>query len=325
VAIALGKLIAVMLVVPISFYFFRNYKMGAFRKDIARKYLTFTLPIIIISITTKLQTNLDKVILQFFSDSTHVGYYTAGFRFAGFIKMLAAMSGGVLMPDFSRAFAKGDHTEITSKVSKYERFGFIFILPFVILIAIESDIIIPFLLGNEFDNSIPVFMLTSFGLFFHLIGMPFGNVITGKGKFKIAALINVICFLIFLMGAYFLVNPKFFGLGEYGMAWTIFLLYGSLMILYMIISGKYIRFDYRNLLMYILYGIGIFGIGYGFYTRFINDWVHNILFSIGFLLLYFIGLKLFNLIKKRDIELLKNILNLKKLFNYTKDELSNNK
>jgi len=106
-ALALGNLVSTLLTIPVFIYLFRGYKFGNFDKKLAKEYMVMSLPIILLGLSTTLISSLDKVLLQYFTNSTCLGYYTAGFRVGGFILLLANTVGLLFFPLFSEAAGKG--------------------------------------------------------------------------------------------------------------------------------------------------------------------------------------------------------------------------
>lgn len=324
VAIAIGNLISALLVIPIYFYLFRNYKVGKFDKSLLKDYFSISIHIILIGVSSKMISSLDKVFLKFFSDSASVGYYTAGFRFAGFIQLIGITVSSIFMPDFSRLFREKNTIEIANKIYKYERFNYIFIMPIAILFAVQSDIIINLLLGTEFTESIPVMSLSTIGLFIYIMAMPYGSVITGFGNFKLAARINISTMVLFIILAMILPNPSIFDLGIKGMTISILLTYLLLSILYKLYSKKYCK-EINNFvsIKYLLVGV-IFYIIFSFiYTTYINTIDLKIFYPIIELGLIYTIFYIFKMINRDDLKTLKDILNFKSILKYISSELKN--
>jgi len=322
VAIAIGNLTASILVVPIYFYLFKNYKIGKFDSVLLKKYFKISIPVIFIGFSTNLISQLDKVLLQFFTSSAHVGYYTAGFRFAGFIQLLGVVVGSLLMPDFSRLFKENNHQEIAKKIYKFERFNFIFLLPLVLLVAIQSDIIVTFLLGNEFLESIDIMSITTIALFILIMNTPYGSVITGYGNFKLAAILSFLSLLIFLFFASILANPSVFGLAGKGMAIALLPSHLFLGIMFRIKSLKYL--DQINVyfsLKYISAGIVLFLFGKYFYINFFITNTLKIIFPLAFLSISILFYYIFKLCNKNDFTDLINIFNIRSMYNYITSEI----
>ena len=173
-----------------------------------KNYLTISVPVIIIGFSMKLFTQLDKVLLQFMADSATVGYYTAGYKFAGFIQLLGVAIGTTLMPDFSRLFAEDKTKEVAAKIFKYERLAYIFLMPLALIFAIQSKFVVITLLGNEFQPSIPIMQVSTLSLFFFIVTSPYGNVIMGYGNFKLPAKLIIVSLAIFILAVLPFCEPQ---------------------------------------------------------------------------------------------------------------------
>ena len=322
VAIAFGKIAASLMVIPLFIYFFKTYKIGKPDKRLIKKYLSISVPVILIGASTKLSDQLDKVLLQFFTNSENVGYYTAGFRFGGMVKLIGVALGSVLMPDFSRSFAKNDPYAISRKIYRFERFSYIFILPGILIVAILSDVIVKFLLGVEFEASVPIMTVITLATFIYIMGTPMGSVITGAGKFKLAAIINSLKLAVFLIFAVLLVHPDLSNMQGLGMALA-FLIANVLLFF---LNRRYSKslcspIDNYYAIPYLIIGALFFTGGFYIYQQFCTTPFLKISFTIGFITIYFAVYYIFNLMKKNDLKELKNVISLGKMSNYIKDEL----
>jgi len=324
VAIAIGKLAASILVVPISFYLFRTYQIGTFRRDLVKKYLTISVPVIIIGFSMKLFSQLDKVLLQFMADSATVGYYTAGYKFAGFIQLLGVAIGTTLMPDFSRLFAEGKTKEVAEKIFKYERLAYVFLMPLALIFAIQSKFVVITLLGNEFAPSIPIMQISTLSLFFFIVTSPYGNVIMGYGNFKLPAKLIIVSLVVFILAVFLFVSPKMLNLLGTGMALSNLVSYFVLGLLYFLFSRKYCKeLTAKNIAVYLPIGLLFFFAGLAVYYQYFDKFVLNFVFPFIFLAVYFSALYFLRMIDKRDFELLAEVSNIKKLFSYARNELRN--
>lgn len=324
VAIALGKVISVLIVLPIYFYLFRNYKIGKFDKTLVPKYIKISLPVMFIGMSTSLISYLDKIFLQFFAGSEQVGFYIAGFRFSMFVQVIGMVIGSMLMPDFSRLFKEKKSKDIALKINKFERFGFIVLMPFVILFAIQSDIFIKMLLGYKFVNSIGIMTITTLMVFILVINIPYGSIITGFGKFKLAAVLNIFSLVVFLICALTFPNPKILDLGGKGMALSMLITYFVLGLLFRFWSKKYCtEVDIRFSLKYVLIGLFFFISGYLIYVNFVNLIFLKVIFPFIFIGLFYGLLWTLNLVTKSDFINLLDVINIKKVSDYFFSEIKN--
>ena len=322
VAIALGKLAASILVVPVSIYLFRTYQIGNFRRDLVKNYLAISVPVIIIGFSMQLFTQLDKVLLNFLVDSATVGHYTAGYKFAGLIQLLGVVVGSTLMPDFSRLFAENKTKEIAAKVFKYERFAYIFLMPLALIFAIQSKFIVITLLGEDFAPSIPIMQISTLSLFFFVMTSPYGNIIMGYGNFKLTAKLVLVSLVIFVVASFILVNPNILNLMGTGMALSNFVSFFSLGILYFLFSKKYCKdTTSKNIYSYLPIGLITFFTGRAVYYQYFETVVLNFVFPFIFLGVFFLVLYLLRMVEKKDFLFLAEISNIKKLVDYVRGEL----
>ena len=99
-------LLPVIITIPLYLYLARDFSFGSFNKDLFKKYLKISTPVALILIINTLINTSDKVILQSFTNSKQLGYYTAAFTLGSFIKTIELSSGALLFPYFSKSIAK---------------------------------------------------------------------------------------------------------------------------------------------------------------------------------------------------------------------------
>jgi len=221
VALAFGNFAATIVIIPIYFFLFRKYPFSGFDKGLAKEYIKIAAPILILGAATTLTNTIDKVLLQYFTDSEQVGYYTAGFRIGGFILLISRSMSMLFFPMFSRAVAKRDFGFIKEKIEKFERFSFLFIMPVVILIALFAKDIVILLLGKQYIPSINIMAVITVALFLTVFNTPYGNLINGFGKFKLTAKITIINLLIYVGVIFLFLSENLLDLGAIGIAWSL--------------------------------------------------------------------------------------------------------
>ncbi|MCK4662459.1 MAG: oligosaccharide flippase family protein [Bacteroidales bacterium] len=323
IALALGNFFALLIVIPLYIYLFKEYSFGILKKALIKKYLAIGIPVLLIGVATNMSNYLDKVILQYFCDSTEVGYYTAGFKIGGFILLIANSVSMLFFPLFSKAISEGNIDFIKDKINKFERFSLIFIMPVVIIVVLFSDVIVLTLLGKEYINSISILSIITVAMFFYTLFVPYGNIILGMGYFKAAAIVNIINFTCFIILQILLVHPKLFGFGAMGAA--IAVLFSRVLISFMfILVSKYkcnISMNVKNL-KYLLFGLSIYFISKYLLKNIISEsYFYYFLFVLSFLILNYLLLYLFKMFNKTDIQYISQLLNIKELKKYIKSEI----
>lgn len=323
-AIAFGNLISTIIVIPFIFYLFKDYPRDKFDKKLASKYFKISLPIIIIGMSTQVIFYLDKVVLQYFTNSEQVGYYTVGYRIGSFLLMVANSVGMLFFPVFSKAASKGDFQYIKNTIEKYERFSFVFIMPVVIFFSIYSDTIIKAMLGNQYLPSIPVMIIINLAMFLMVLNLPYGNVIAGMGFFKLVAILNLLNLFLFVGLILVLPNPQILNLGAVGVAITVFTSNLFIGCLYRIFAKqKCSILDLKKSTKFIVFGITNFIGFYFLYNHFTK--LYGLEFKIAFAPIYFcityLILFLLGWLNKEDIHYLRELVDIRKVGNYIKGEI----
>ncbi len=324
VALAFGNLISTIIVIPLVIYLFKDYPRSKFDKQLATRYIKISLPILIIAMSTNVIFYLDRVALQYFTNSEQVGYYTAGYRIGAFVVMIASSVGMLFFPLFSKAASAHNFEYIKRTISKFERFIFLFIMPGVIFLSLYSDVIVKVLLGDQYSSSIPILTIINVAMFMMVLNTPYGNVITGMGFFRLTALLNIANLFLFILLIYVLPNPKVLNLGAVGVAITVLisnLFLGCVNrvfakqkcpIINLSQSIKFILFGVINYLMFFL-----------LYTN-LSNW-YGISGKIAFVLVYFIvtylALYLLGWIHKDDLQTIKEVINFRKMGSYIDKEM----
>lgn len=325
VALAFGNLISAILVIPFVFYLFKDYPRDRFDRKLAFKYLKISLPILIIGMSTNLISYIDKVALQYFTCSKQVGFYSAGHRIGSLVLMIANSVGLLFFPYFSKAASDGNYQYIKNTIEKIERFSFIFIMPFVIFLSLYSDVVIKVLLGNQYLPSISIMTIINLAMFLAVLNVPYGNVITGMGFFKLAALLNLLNLFLFASLILVLPNPKIFNLSGVGVAITILISKIFLGIVYRIFAKqKCSLLHIKTGVKFIVFGIFNFIVFYFLYNHFSTQYGFN--FKLAFIPIYF-GITYFTLfllgwMNKGDLQSVKVLGNIRKLVEYVKEEIS---
>lgn len=323
VAIVLSNILAILLVTPIYIYLIRKLPIGRFDKKLAKKYISISLPLVVVTGINSFITFGDKLILEHFSNTQEVGYYVAGYKLSGLVLMIAGSVGLIFFPTFTGLINRKDFVGLNRHVAKFEGFSYAFILPFVLGLAIFSDLFVHFILGEEFRSSASILSIVTLALFIYTMIIPYGNIITGKGRFDQQAYLALIRGIIFLSSALIYIVYIIPNSPSLAMATSILtanLVHGILVI----IHSKKLVPEIRVLG---IYKTPIFGVIYSviFYLIIMNGMSSMSYFGqLGLLVLYLVGYLFFGtimrVISSDEWRSLKELLKLGKLVKYIKNE-----
>lgn len=323
VALSMANMAAVLVTIPIYLYLTRNLSFKGFDKKLAMRYIKISLPVILIGMSTSMIHQVDKVLLQFFTSSEQVGYYTAGYKVGGFILLIGRSVSLLFFPLFSRAVAEGNRQYIRDKIYKFERFSFLFLLPGVLLLAIYSRTVVMFLLGEQYLPSIYIMQIVTLALFLNVLNMPYGSVIEGLGKFKLSAILNTVNLLFFAGMIVLFLHPRLVNTGAAGVANAVLLANIFLGILYRFYATKnFPRLSHKLTFRFVPFAIVNFLV---FYTAYENLFYDDLLLQIAFVPIYLVlnytALSLLGWIKKDDWNDLLSIVDFKSMKNYIVKEI----
>ena len=267
----------------------------------------------------------DKVLLKHFTDARELGYYSASFTFASFMRAIESSVGILFFPLITTYLKESNNIDKVNRIiSKFESFSFTFIIPFALLSAMMSDKIILLAYGKEFLPAATPLSLLLLSFSVSLFLLPYGNVIFGKGEFYKAAIIWAATFIIYILAAYFLTSPVFLNLKGTGMAMAL-LMSIFFFSLFFVIEVRKIENRIRVLpgVKVLLYNL-IMALLFGFiYFYFIADsyFYWSVVFAVLYITVFYLLGYFLRVFGIEQLYLLNNILSFRKLKLYIRDEL----
>jgi O-antigen/teichoic acid export membrane protein len=324
IPLAMMNLASALFVMPFAYKLFRTLPWGKWNKLIFKRHLQIVIPISAIVLINVLIGTSDKLLLQFYTDTTQVGYYSAAYHIGGLIIMIGSSTAAIFFPMFSGAIARNDWDYINTKINKYLSFCFVFILPVIGFLVLTGNPLLIWLLGTKYYPSITPFSFLILASFMLIIGMPFQNTISGAGKFNLIVLLQFIKFIFYIISLYLLINPQFAGLGAVGLGINLLLVNTFQNIISYLVSKKYIPLKIDKSILIITLINGLLFILYYFTSGYLKLHYGNILmfiFNLTYLVVVFGTLWFTKLLNKGDMESLASIVNISKTWNYFKSEL----
>jgi O-antigen/teichoic acid export membrane protein len=323
VMISLWNLLLVILVVPYIYYLLKEYPIGKYDPKLAKEYFRYAAPILIIVIINSITQYSDKLFLAYYTNTTQLGYYSAAYSIGGMFMLIAMPVGNIFFPLFSSMISKGNWDGVNTNIRKYHEFIILFIFPLISIIAIAGGPPLLLVLGNRYQPSIAPFSILLFSTYIVLLGLPYGNVITGMGKFYLYAWTNVIKLAVFFVSITIFLSPKFLHLGATGLALNLLVLSITGNSVYLLFIKKYVNLrqnaknNLRHLVIIILSALAYFISGYA------REWTFLwwLILTPLYLLTTYAILILTGLLNKIHLFLLLDALNLKKTFGYVNNEM----
>jgi O-antigen/teichoic acid export membrane protein len=327
IGLVLGNLASILIIIPFYLYLGRDLKFGKFDKSLFKDYLKIAAPTIVTTTCGILIYSTDKVILQSFTNSEELGFYSAAFVLGSFIKTIEGSTGMLLFPLFSKYISERNYQSINNNVHKFERFSFSFILPMAFTIAIFSDLIIQLTYGDKFTGSVPIFSIILLSFMFSLSYLPYGNILFGMGLYKLSARSWLYNIIVFWVSSYFLVSPDFLNMKGIGMAIAIVLTTVTMFIQMLVLVRKHnkeiVILPGKKILFFSLAYFGLM-----FYLHSIIPLETLVLKLLASAATYFIFLGIgaaFKIIRKEEFLMIFDLLNISKMKSYIGKEIMKKK
>lgn len=317
------SLLLALAFVPMISRLLKEYPLGRYDPILAKEYFRYSLPILIGAIVGSITRYADKLLLAYFSDTTQLGYYSAAYAIGGMFLLISVPVGNIFFPLFSTLIAKGNWTGVNANIRKYQEFIILFVLPLICALAVAGGPGLTLVLGKRYEPSVMPFVILIISTYVVLMGLPYGNILSGMGRFGLAAWIDGILLVVFIISVSVFLSPKLLGLGATGLALNQLTLNLARNAMFLVLAKKLgkVILDRRNAIRQIvIIAIALLAYWISGYARQWTD-IWWLLFLPGLLVSTYLILITTGLLGKEHWVLLLEALNVKKTFRYASDEI----
>ena len=255
-----------------------------------------------------------------------VGIYSIGFALSQYVRLIESSVGKLLFPFLSGHLIKNSFNSINTSIGKFERFSLCFILPLLLILILNSNSVIRILYGSSFVESGPIFAITSLSVYISIFSLPYGNLLFGAGYFNQSAIAWLIALCIFIICCITLVGSSYFDLSGIGISISLIISNIFLFMFYVTFIKKYLK--QINILpssKLLVYAFSYFSVTVIIYFLIRANILLNMTLSLLSMIVYWGLGYILNLFNKTDLEMLLEIINIKKLKDYISAELRDKK
>ncbi len=317
--LAFAYVISAFSMAAIGFFFFRRLPLSRFSRDYFNSYFQFALPLMLVSWFSIL--SLDKVLIQAYSSTEEVGFY---YGIQQIIQAPLIISGAVLIllfPTVSEFHAKNDYDNIRFYTLLAERYLSMITVPLSVFMFLYAEPLVIFLLSDKFAPAAPIFRIMSLIPLIASINRPYTAQIHGLNRPDIEAKINIVSIILNVILNIILI-PKhilgieMLGLGALGASIGLVSSWGFSLIAYRVYSYKLTGTNLNaHILKHMLSSfIALFLISF-FNIQPLSLFTTGIMVAI-YAIIYLIILVFIKEIKKEDVLLFLDTLNLAKMKQY---------
>lgn len=180
----------------LAFWLLRRFLPLHFSRSLTKQYWHYSLPFFLIIPFSYLQDNSLVVILKQFQPATVVGYYSAAFNLASFIKTLFGAVMIFFFPKISSLFAAEKFALIQRFTDLTLKYLLLFFTPLYICLFLLRREVVNFVLGSQFIPAVPVFSLFLAGMFILMLSAPYGSILYATRNHRPLILINLISLIV---------------------------------------------------------------------------------------------------------------------------------
>jgi O-antigen/teichoic acid export membrane protein len=190
-ALAMSYVIGFGAVFLVATWLLRKYPIKRYNKELAKNYLVFALPVMLLSVTSVISLNVDKVMLGYFWSFKEVGYYFSVQRITILLLAIPMAVGAVLFPTISEYHARNDMEGIKEVTRSAERYISMVAIPLITFVIIFPKPIINIVLSSAFLPAASTLAMLTIYVFILSLTRPFSSLIIGINRPDIAAKIGV--------------------------------------------------------------------------------------------------------------------------------------
>jgi O-antigen/teichoic acid export membrane protein len=333
-ALAWAYVLGEVIFLGASALFFRGFPVKRPTKECFKDYFVFAMPLILVGISYTIITNVDRVLIQLFWTSIEVGYYFASFRIVQFLLVAASAVGTLLLPTISGYHSKEDTESIKKTVFLSERYISMLIFPIIIGIVVLADPTTRILLGPKYILAIPILMVLPFFVIFEALSQPYMYEVIGMNKpvlarNRILIILGITVFfdLILIPRDIHSLGLTLFGMGALGASFATVIGYAAGFIYCRYAAWKLAKNPFNPRILLHLISASIMGIILYELMRFlpVQRWYVLLGYSALGLGIYLFILFLLREFTRKDLDFVLDLLNIKKMWKYMREEIKKEK
>lgn len=306
----LTYLIESVALIVLGFCLIRSFWPLSFSKSLSNKYFLYSLPFVAIVPISYAQTNLLTVLLKYFHSSSQVGFYSAAFSLAMYLKVLFGTVMIFFFPRVSSLFGEKNFEAIQKYLNLALKYLLAIFIPiFMVGFLLRREIIL-FVLGQDFAPSVPVFTWMLLAVFVLLITNPYDYVLYATKKHARLVGITVVSLVLVVVLSFLLMS--YFSLGAVGAAlvnvitWIISGLYSIFLV------KKHLKFAFYKQAFYFVVPAVIWTfIANAFFSYYSTQFILKLGLCLASALAYWLFIYMVKLINPTDIKYFRGLIKFK--------------
>jgi O-antigen/teichoic acid export membrane protein len=209
--------------------------------DYIRKMLNYGVKVWFGDVAQLANSRIDQLLIGFFLDSRDLGIYTVAISVAGFTSIFANAVRTIIVPTVA---GKDTFIDKANEIIFYFKRYWVFSLIFQLIFVLSVSILIPFIFGKQYSESITISQILIVGYFFINAKTVLAGGIQGIGFPEIISIVEFIGMIISLIFSFLLIQ----NLGLLGVSIAVSVAYFSQFVGLIVFMKRKAIASYQNLL-----------------------------------------------------------------------------
>jgi len=332
-SLAMAYVFGMLTTVFIGFWFLRKYPWKKPNIELGKSYFYFAFPMFLFLIIGTISTNIDKLTIGYFWTATEVGYYFSLQQILQIILIISAAFNTVLFPVYSEYHAQKNLKKINTTTHLVERYISMVVIPPIVVIILFVKPVISIMLNSAFLPAASTLIVLAIYAVLVSFMAPYNSLVIGVNRPGIYAKIGLVICLINIVFDFLLVPRwgilSFTGInGPLGAAVALVIANTTGFIMIRLAAKKLtgIKLIQNHTPRHIIAGL-VMAIGLYPFTVLLSvlHWYHILAFAIIGLGIYLFILFLLKEFTRKDVDFVLDLLNVKKMWKYVKEEIKKEK
>jgi O-antigen/teichoic acid export membrane protein len=317
-------------VAVVALLFIRRDRFKWQRPTLYRSYLKFATPLILVTVISTVTIYLATVLIGLFGAKSDVAFYTSSQVLLGVVGIIGAAVATLTYPSFSKLHIDGSMHEIRSLTFQAERYLAMFSFPVIAVIVIFATPVASILLGTSFGPAGEALQFLAIGTLLGLISQVHATQILAVNRPDLSAKLTILSFAVFLPLLLILIPTSLFGVQLFGLSYVGAAIASLITAIVNFIALRFVvyrltgtGFNPRlNIQIFaLLVTAGVLILLGNFHPM--SNFLWLVLYS-GLAVAVFFGiLVVFKEFTRKDLDYFLEILNVRKMITYIKEEVRN--
>jgi O-antigen/teichoic acid export membrane protein len=211
-SLALAYLAGGMALLATALVFFFSEKHHFGKPVLLRSYWSYAAPLALTTVVIAVSSNLDKITVGFFGDSSQVAYLTSAQSILLMFGAISAAVSTLVFPAFSQMIHTGQMEEVKKKTHEGERLLSMVGLPIVVVLVFFPAATVKILLGSNFLPAADVIRILAIPMYLGMLNLTYATQISSLGRTDLVAKMTLLNLGMLVVLLLVLVPPRFLGI-----------------------------------------------------------------------------------------------------------------